>query len=350
MEPLEERLRAFAQDATGGRVTRLDRSATGSSRVTLLVDVEDADGATRELVVRHDSGDGPLSGTGITLAGEAVVYRALAPHPVRIPRLVAESGDGRTLLVERAVGTDDLAALSPEERTAVERDFGRALAELHAVDPAKLALPGVARPADAADHARLDLARWAGFSRDLVKEPAPFTRFAIDWLGASPPERVERSVLCHGDAGAGNFLHDAGRVTALVDWEFAHLGDPLDDVAWVFVRSHLLGGDAAPAVGAWREASGLDLDAAKVGYYCAFVLLRMAVSCEIALGHAARGGGAMDTTTYQLLLPYLEWLMPQALRRAGCRDAGLDALADAAEARIEAHPVLANLVRPLATL
>ena len=86
----EDTLRRFVEQHVDGRVVALQRTALGSSRVTLLVDVEAADGKRRAVVVRHDSGDGPLSGTDIDLAHEAVIYRALAAHPVRIPKLVAE--------------------------------------------------------------------------------------------------------------------------------------------------------------------------------------------------------------------------------------------------------------------
>lgn len=355
MEPmprLEDELRRFVERTLGGRVRGLERTAVGSSRVTLRVDAEDEHGRPHALILRHDSGDGPLSGTEIDLTHEAVVYRALAGRPVRIPRLLAESDDGRTLLVERAEGSEDFAGIEPpDRRAAVARDFAVALAELHAVDPASLDLPGMARPADPPQHARLDLSRWVGIQRDRVARPTPVSRFAAEWLDDHAPDRVERTVLCHGDAGAGNFLHRDGRVTALLDWEFAHLGDALDDVAWVLVRSHLLGGEAEmrAALPEWSRRARIPLDAARLAWYRALVLLRMGISCEVALGHA-KAAGAMDTTTYEMLLPYLGFLLPQALREAGCEETALDAFEKQGAAGLEAVPVLAAMARPLASL
>lgn len=89
----ESGVRAFVEAATGGRIERFERTATGASRATWLVDVE-GPGGTARLVARRDTGDGPLSGTELSLAREAAVYRALAPTPVRIPRLLAASDDG----------------------------------------------------------------------------------------------------------------------------------------------------------------------------------------------------------------------------------------------------------------
>jgi aminoglycoside phosphotransferase (APT) family kinase protein len=351
MSHQEDEFRSFVEAAVGGTVVALQRAAVGSSRLTLLVDVEDPRGERRSLVLRHDSGDGPLSGTDIDLAQEAGIYRALASQPVRIPRLIAEAADGRTLLVERAPGTEAFGAIEPAaERAVVAADFAEALAELHAIDPASLALPGVARPERAADHALLDLTRWIGIQRTRVEQPAEITRLAGDWLAGHPPEHVDRTALCHGDAGAGNFLHEGRRVTALLDWEFAHLGDPLDDVAWVLVRSHLLGGEAEmrAALPAWSRHAGLPLDPARIRYYRALVLLRMAISCQVALGHASRSASAMDTTTYEMLLPYLCFLLPQALREAGCREPALGQLAKEGQAGLEALPLLRGVARPLA--
>jgi aminoglycoside phosphotransferase (APT) family kinase protein len=205
----------------------------------------------------------------------------------------------------------------------------------------------MARPESASDHALIDLARWARFQSDCVATPSEFSRFAIEWLGQHAPGRVERTVLCHGDAGPGNFLHAGRRVTALLDWEFAHLGDPLDDIAWVLIRSHVMGADVMrAALSTWSEQSGIPLEAGRIAYYRALVLLRMAISCEIALGNANESG-AMDTATYELLLPYLGFLMPQALREAGCRDARLVALEQQAAKQVEANPVLKQFARPL---
>ena len=46
-------------------------------------------------------------------------------------------------------------------------------------------------------------------------------------------------VLVQGDTGPGNFMFDAGRLTAITDWELAHWGDLHDDLAWILVRDTL---------------------------------------------------------------------------------------------------------------
>jgi thiamine kinase-like enzyme len=60
-------------------------------------------------------------------------------------------------------------------------------------------------------------------------------------LGGSLGQPMERSVLVHGDFGPQNMLFDSSdQVTAVVDWEFAHVGHPIEDLAWAewIVRTH----------------------------------------------------------------------------------------------------------------
>jgi aminoglycoside phosphotransferase (APT) family kinase protein len=344
-------IRAWVEAETEGRVTRFERVARGASRATWLVDVERAGSPRVEAVVRHDTGDGPLSGTELDLAREAVVYRALRHTAVRIPHLLAASPDGSALLIERAAGSDAYSALAdPRARQEVALDYFAALAELHGVDAEKLDLPGWARPRSAADHARLEVALWRRVLRARVPEADPLLALAFDWLDASPPAAAERTALCHGDAGPGNFLFEGERVTALLDWEFAHLGDPLDDLAWVAVRAQLLGGfgDLGAGFRRWSQRSGLRVELPRVECFRALVLARMATACRVGLAHA--GARAMDTTVYELLLPYLRWLLPQALVRAGCRDAALRGLEAEAAGGIERSPLLRAVAAPLAAL
>jgi aminoglycoside phosphotransferase (APT) family kinase protein len=64
-------------------------------------------------------------------------------------------------------------------------------------------------------------------------EPQPVTRAVIRWLRRHPPPPAQRLSVVHADYRTGNFLFDAeGEVRAILDWEMAHLGDPLEDLAW----------------------------------------------------------------------------------------------------------------------
>ena len=114
--------------------------------------------------------------------------------------------------------------------------------------------------------------------------------------------------------------------------------------AWVAVRAQLLGGFGDPRanLSAWQQATGMRANPAHIEFHRALVLLRMAISCLVALAHAeaAHADRTMNTMVYELLLPYLHFLLPQALERAGCREPGLSDHARDGEAKVAASPVL----------
>lgn len=296
MSRLDERLRAWVEQAADGRVRAVTRPSAGGSRPTFLVDVE-GPGGTEALVVRAE-GSGSFTGTEVSLTREAAVYRALAAGPVPVPRVVALAGDGSALLMEKLPGTSDLATLPPHVRAAVLDDFIRIVAELHSLPVGELDLPGMAVPFTPAEHATLDIGMWRRLA-GAVGDLDPLISYAGSWLLAHPPARVQRTVLVQGDTGPGNFLAHEGRVSGLIDMEFAHVGDPMDDVAWILWRSASLEGfDAGRVLDRYSALSGLAVDRASVDYYGAAVQYRCAVTTSLAL---ARGGGARGWAPYLLV-------------------------------------------------
>lgn len=275
------------------------RSFTGGSRELWFVDARagDHEAAPRRFVLRLDTGAGAMTGTELTLRREASVYRALATTDVPIPALVGVSADGSAILLERVPGSSNLRHVDDHESRPVASSYLEALGTLHRVDVAALDLPAMARPATPEDHALLELALWRRVARPALVTPDPLVAFALAWLERNPPQSVQRTVLVQGDTGPGNFVVDAGRVTALVDWEFAHIGDPMDDIAWLDMRaagSPVLG-DATLRDRLYEAASGLTVDAASVAYYAVLVRLRCALTTTMTI---ARGGGALGLTAY----------------------------------------------------
>jgi aminoglycoside phosphotransferase (APT) family kinase protein len=303
---LPDALRLFAERELGARLAHEERVGAGASRATWIL--RGTNGTER--VLRVDTGDGPVAGTELSLAREATAYRALHGSAVRIPALFAAREDA--LLVARADGSPELDALPAPQRAEILLDYADALADLHAVDAARLELPGFARPQAPRDHARQELALWRRIFEARVRRPAPLARFAFGWLERNAPESPH-TVLCHGDAGPGNFLHDGVRVTALLDWEFAHLGDPMDDLGWLAFRGHHMNADAGDfgaQLARWSQRTKLSVDPARIAYYRAFVMLRWLVSCQAALDNGAR---TLDRSVYFALIALLDALLPRAL-------------------------------------
>lgn len=305
-------LAAWIASVSGRPVQRLSRVGSGSSRATYEVTLGDASD-TDEAIARVDTGDGPMAGTELSLAREATVYRALAGSGVRIPRLRAAAKDGTVLLVDRAPGRHELDGLTPEARDRVLDDAIDALAEVHRLDVDALDLPGWRRPADGPAHAREELAVWGDILERRTSRPWPLAELARVVLDRLAPPTVARTVLCHGDVGPGNFLHDGTRVTALLDWEFAHLGDPMDDLAWWVFRGHDIAGgcgDLAAQLARWSAATGLAVDPAAVEYYRAFVMFRWLVSVAAVIDG---GGAGLDRSVHFALVPVLAVRLTRSL-------------------------------------
>jgi aminoglycoside phosphotransferase (APT) family kinase protein len=85
-------------------------------------------------------------------------------------------------------------------------------------------------------------------------------------------------VLVHGDAGPGNFLFEHGHLTAVIDWELAHLGDPMEDLAWFSMRSVMEPvPDFAESLADYERFAGAPIDRSRLLYHRVFVSARVVV-------------------------------------------------------------------------
>ena len=304
----DEEIIEWVTAATGRSVTGVSRVGYGSSRATYLIESPEGD-----LAARVDTGQGPMAGTELTLDREAEVYRALADTPVRIPKLHAVAPGGRALLVDRAPGSHELVSLSPVEKAPIFDDYIDAIAEIHVIDATTLALPSYRRPASPVENATNEIELWGRILDERAVKPWPFVHFVRRVLTECAPTQVERSVLCHGDVGPGNFVHHQGTVSAVLDWEFSHIGDPMDDLAWWVFRGHEFSGDCgnlAAQLRRWSKATGLPVDKRRIEYYKAFVMWRWLVSVAPVID---RGGPSMDRSVHHSLVPILGIRLTKAL-------------------------------------
>ncbi len=124
---------------------------------------------------------------------------------------------------------------------------------------------------------RAELARWDTMYR-ATGVADPLIEYALRWLSARLPEVPQAPVVVHGDAGPGNFLYDGERVTAIIDWELAHLGDPMEDLAWLSLRAAQEGWADFPAsLRQYAAASSVRVDRERIRYHRVFAELRVVI-------------------------------------------------------------------------
>lgn len=123
---------------------------------------------------------------------------------------------------------------SPGWQARLAPQFIELLARIHLFDWSAAKLDAFDVPAaGSADGVLSTINWWDRVWEEDSLEPAPIIRLTAQWLRAHAPP-IERVTIVHHDFRPGNFLFDAesGAVTAVLDWELAHLGDYHEDLAW----------------------------------------------------------------------------------------------------------------------
>ena len=275
-------LRMWIEELAGGRIARTQRQPT--VREAWAIDVARPDGTTAELFLRCDRGEGYGINAQYSLEREARVLEALGPTAVPVPRIRGFSRAHKAILMDRVPGRADFARIAdPAERERVAAHFLECLAALHALAPAELGLSELRLPRTPQEHASFELDATEALLAQLGSRREPLLGFALGWLRRNLPTRVERTSLLQGDTGPGNFLFHEGRVSAVLDWEFAHFGDPLEDLGWICVRDVVTPfGDLEARFRAYEKLSGQPLDLARVRYYRVAAIARTVAALVVA--------------------------------------------------------------------
>jgi aminoglycoside phosphotransferase (APT) family kinase protein len=182
------------------------------------------------------------------------------------------------MVMEKLPGTSSPAVLyapdNTDNRKNVGRDFVRHLAALHSLDWSALELPFDDVPTvETAGPASLQ--RWERTLAEQQLEPYPFLVYVGEWLRRTMPVAPRVSLL-HGDYRTGNFLFEGDRITGVVDWELAVLGDPLEDLGWVFKTLWRLGEeicgffDRDEFIALYEEHSGIPVDRDALAFWEVF--------------------------------------------------------------------------------
>jgi aminoglycoside phosphotransferase (APT) family kinase protein len=128
-------------------------------------------------------------------------------------------------------------------------DSGRALAAIHRI-PSE-ALPRLEDISDPLRYAA-ELEKLL----DSLSAPNPSFRLGLRWLRRNAFEQTTKASLVHGDYRLGNIIVGDVGLAAVLDWELAHLGDPMEDIAWLCLRTWRFGADAHE-VGGFGSLSAL---------------------------------------------------------------------------------------------
>jgi aminoglycoside phosphotransferase (APT) family kinase protein len=271
-------------------VEGLKRLPGGASREIWLFTVRHPDGRAEPLVLRRDP---PGHVIESSRAGEFALLEAAAAAGVPVPRVrwCAEAAEelGAAFVMDFVAGETIARKLLRDDeyaaaRAALPEQLAAALARIHAMDSTSAACAPLARPAAGAAPAAAELERYDGIYRAIAPDPHPAFELAFRWLGARIPAPRALTVV-HGDYRVGNVIVGPEGLRAVIDWELTHLGDPMEDVGWLCVRSWRFGAPA-PVGGlctrerffdAYARAGGAPVDPAVARWWEVFGNLKWGI-------------------------------------------------------------------------
>lgn len=316
-------------------VSHLLRIPGGASRETWMFKAvwhDESGRQAQEFVLRKDP---PASLLDTDREAEYAYYSSFMGSAVPVPRMRWLERDGSVLggpffIMERITGAETAPRVLQEPkyeavRPAIATRMYETLAAIATFDWQPTDIVRVAQAPAAESCWTKELGHWERIIDANELSPQPIGRAAIRWLRAHPPAPAQRISVVHGDYRVGNFLYTTeGDITGVLDWEMAHLGDPLEDLAWSFNETWQWARDGRPggivtveeACRLWSERSGLSVDAHSLRWWRTF--------CDVKCQGIWLTGtkSFQDGRTSELILPVIAYTLVNSQDEALLRSLG----------------------------
>jgi aminoglycoside phosphotransferase (APT) family kinase protein len=333
----DERIRAIAArlgEVLGEPLTgQIRRLSGGASRETFAFSTASHGKLFVQIDRRGALGADPLP--------QAALLEAAARAGVPVPAVLAHGSADPVLglswtVVEAIAGSADpneiLSGGRVPEAPQLIESIASALAAVHRM-PAD---PALAPPVED----QLALLRQM---HDRLGEPHPTFELAFRALQADRPHTGPRA-LVHGDFRIGNLMVGEGGVTGVLDWELAHLGEPVEDLGWLCVRAWRFTRPDRPAAGlgsreellaAYERHAGIAVDPAALRWWELFGTLRWGVICVMqAFTHLSGSTRSIEHAVIGRRACEVEWDLLELL------DGGAEVELGAVNPRAPARPRL----------
>jgi aminoglycoside phosphotransferase (APT) family kinase protein len=275
------------QQGTELQVGSIERLSAGASAQTWRVSAVTEEGA-QGLIVQLFSGQEQFTGA-LTRAEQGRVQQAACLAGVPTPEVLLVVGPEDGLndgFVSRYTPGETLGKRIANDlrfssaRLHLTEQCARVLSQIHAL-PVKEFQELRHRPA------RTQLEELIRFHRS-IGDALPAFELAFKWLAAHLPPAAPPRVV-HGDFRNGNLIVDEEGLVAVLDWEMAHLGDPLEDLAWLCLRPWRFGqgdrvvggfGERAELYESYVRCGGEKPQTAVVRFWEVFGTLKWGVICQ----------------------------------------------------------------------
>jgi len=292
------------------QILSCDRLSEGANQETYRIVAKTYKGEIKVAMRRSPGGISKPAVDGDTgLAIEAKLMRVARKAGVPEPKVLyvaePEDGLGEAFLMEWLSGQTRGARIARSEELAEIRpklayQCGEILAQIHAIDLEKSGLDKDLKVMHAGD---LVEQTWDNYK--MMNTPQPMIDYTARWLMRNLPKDT-RTTLVHSDFRNGNIMVSPSGVIAVLDWELAHIGDPMRDLGWICTNSWRFGKHDLPVGGfgqyedlfrGYEAVSGIKVSFEHVNFWEVFGSFWWAVGCLIMAAHYRSG---LDKTVERL--------------------------------------------------
>lgn len=283
-----------SQTGCGWELTGFTRFAVGFSWITFGFTGTPAGGEAQQLILRL----GPPYGlfAPYNAGPEYHALKLLEASDVPAPASYWWNDDEAILgapffICEKVAGDAPVpwgtggSGFDEDFRNTIGRQFVSALASQHRVDCS--GAEGLDAQADGltlANAALRQVETWEANKRRWALRSYPLLDFALHWLRAHLPQ-APRISLVHGDYRLGNFLVEDKRISAILDWELVHLGDPHEDLGWAFLPQFAASSGLVcqlvseeDFISQYQKEAGFQVNRDSLDFYRIFSLLKLALT------------------------------------------------------------------------
>ena len=301
---LQDYLRHRFPDAGEVEVTGLERVYGGFSKATSLFSTDRPIKGCQEFALRAEqeanivvvhAGKVDIEFPVVSIAFE---QGALVPEPLWL-ELDKDKLGARFIVFKRALGENfgEATGASAELSKPVLESLVRELVVIHRIelDPEDERVKNSHLSKWMAfeslhDNTLAYYEYWVKMFEDAPNSPSTLIRRGFDWLRANFPDvRDDTPCFLHGDYGLHNLLIHEDRVSAVLDWEMACVGDRAEDLSW-FINCMTGAATGEELLSLYYEAGGKPISAERLHFYDVFRCVMMLIVCNVALAKLDRMG------------------------------------------------------------
>ena len=282
-----------------------ERVFGGASRETFRILVKDETGSEEKLILRRTQESSLIETSQST---EYLAYSAYQGTSVPVPAMIDINEDeealGAPFMLMQQLDGVAASPFTPDAYSPHEEELGQQFWSILGEIAKKDIKDDFINQFDNATEDpcwKKELDKWVTVIKEDSISIEPILEAGIRKLYKKPPKEPSKKSLVHGDYRNGNFLFNENKITGILDWEMAHIGDPLEDLGWALSPiwswqdpskpAYLI--DRQASLSVWESSSGLAIDKNDLKWWELFACVK-GMAIWISAGNEFKTGKNVD--------------------------------------------------------